>query len=224
MAGKGGYQQPGGPRPPGGPGKLSQRTDGNVQAVRVPNVGDSPDLQQGDRQRLEQAQHIAKLNAPPSVQPSRLPQGTPLRPGELPPWMFDQGSNRPNEPGTAGMDQGPGPGSDVLTTSQPADDLRITTLRYLSSTFGNTETYSMLHEMLQGAPQAPQMGPPEIPSPVPTGDISLDPGAPAAQSEPAGGPPPGVGAAGASSPEMQAAQGPPPGTPPPAGPPPPPGA
>lgn len=135
--GRGGYQKPGGPRPPSGVGKNSTRTDGNVQPVKVPNVGDSPDLQYGDRQMLEQGLKRAPIGTGGGI--SRAPQnppGTALAPGPLPGHLTGP-SNRPGEPVTAGLDVGPGGGSEMLAAPPGVPDQREQVLMYLMRNFGN---------------------------------------------------------------------------------------
>lgn len=76
-----------------GPGPYSQRTD--KQPIRTPTG-----LPYGQAQALTQMQQAAPLMQDPST-PTPIPIHAP--------------SNRPSEPITAGVDRGPGPGSEVLT-------------------------------------------------------------------------------------------------------------
>lgn len=155
MAGKGGYQRPSGPRPPAGPGKASQRTDGNQQAVRVPNVGDSPDLQYGDRQRLEAAQNAAPLpNGTPTPAPGGPPPaaglaGAPNTGEVLPNWLIDSPSGRPGEPVTTGLDMGAGDGSEALGFAGPPMDEREAVLEWVYTTYGNQEALAELQMIRQ---------------------------------------------------------------------------
>lgn len=43
------------------------------------------------------------------------------QPKELPEWFFSMESTRPDEPLTAGMDVGPGPGSEILKETPPVE-------------------------------------------------------------------------------------------------------
>jgi hypothetical protein len=152
MAGKGGYQKPAGPRPPSGVGKNSTRTDGNVQAIKVPNVGTSPDLQYGDRQRLEAAQRIAPIGKGglPAAGGTQGTTGLPAGGGAgLPSWLIDMPTNRPNEPVTAGLDMGAGPGSEVLASQMPNADIREGILMALYTTYGNQDALADLQKLRQ---------------------------------------------------------------------------
>lgn len=79
--------------PVSGPGAYSQRTD--RQPIRNPGG-----LPYGQNQALQQIQQAAPMQA---AQP--LPPVTPIH----------APSERPGEPITAGVDRGPGPGSEALT-------------------------------------------------------------------------------------------------------------
>lgn len=171
MAGKGGYQKPAGPRPPSGVGKKSTRTDGNVQAVKVPNVGSSPDLQYGDRQMLENAQRIAPIGSGAGAGAApRQPAGAPLAPGPLPGHLAGP-SNRPGEPVTAGLPMGPGAGPEVLKAPPGVPDQREQVLMYLMRNYGNDSAAKMLNgirnERQQPAPSAAPAGPPPAPAAPP---------------------------------------------------------
>jgi hypothetical protein len=56
--------------------------------------------------------------------------------------VTQQPSGRPNEPITAGMNMGPGPGADVL--SQPPADDREAVLSFLATMYGNQDALEML--------------------------------------------------------------------------------
>jgi hypothetical protein len=181
MAGKGGYQKPAGPRPPSGVGKASTRTDGNVQPVKVPNVGSSPDLQYGDRQRLEQAQRIAPIPGATAIPPQPGTRqgvtGLPANNASLPPWLIDRASERPLEPVTAGLDMGAGPGSEALAFGQPPADVREAILLELYTTYGNEDALRDLQALrgeraatveLPTAPVATTPTAPTAPTAAPT--------------------------------------------------------
>ena len=99
MAGKGGYQQPSNPAPVSGPGSLSQRTDGSPTqpATYIPGLPYGQGQQTYDNQVKEPMQG----NPFPSM------GGVNVVPLDAP-TMF------PEEPGTAGIDAGPGVGSEAM--------------------------------------------------------------------------------------------------------------
>jgi len=109
MAGKrGGYQKPSSPAPASGPGALSQRTDGgpaDSQPIRV-----APGGGYGERADMADLQASAPMAKAPSI-PSRSMnvEATP----------FSAATERPDEPVTAGIDLGAGPGSAALGMQQP---------------------------------------------------------------------------------------------------------
>ena len=107
MAGQqGGYRQPSNPAPVSGPGALSQRTDGGpIDGMTPPAQAPKymPGLGYGQGGNMEQ-QSSAPI-AGSLLQPTAkvvVPLGAPTQ--------------RPNEPITSGVDTGPGPGSEALTT------------------------------------------------------------------------------------------------------------
>lgn len=153
MAGRGGYQRPNKPAAVSGPGKLSRRTDGKTQPIRSEKVSDRSDMQYGDRKAIESAQSAAPLGNPggggtprQTTNPSVAGQARAASP-ELPDFIFDRPSNRPDEPQTAGLDMGPGPGSEVLANPPVADDPRVNVLQYLVTNFANKDAAEMLNEM-----------------------------------------------------------------------------
>lgn len=137
--GRGGRRTPPARTPPGGPGRFSRRSE-RTQPIREPDI-DNPDLQYGDRERLSEAQKIARLPGGQTTPPpgTVLPRGTPIRQGGLPPWMFAGPSSFPDEPVSAGLDIGPGPGSEALALQQSPEDIREQTLMYLANFYGNPE-------------------------------------------------------------------------------------
>lgn len=154
---RGGYQKPKGAQPASGVGKFARRTDGN-EPPRTPNVSGS-DLRYGDRQMLEQGQSIAPRGKAPSVAPSGT-SSSPRGAGGAGP-ILDQiarsKSNRQGEPITAGMDGGPGPGSDSLMAPPPQDenDLLASYLERLAFGFNSKVAVETLTEMRTGrAPEA----------------------------------------------------------------------
>ena len=111
MAGKGGYQAPSRPAAVSGPGSLSQRTD-SAPKFRY------PDAAYGENSELQTQQGGAPMarTAPPKA--SGKSGGS--TPTAGPPNLVGIGdpSQRPDEPVTAGVDIGPGPGSEVLPGGQ----------------------------------------------------------------------------------------------------------
>ena len=104
MAGVGGYQAPRSPAPASGPGRLSRRgVGGPAQKIMTPTG-----LPYGEAGALDAQQHAAPLSQSPSVAPADPGGGGPALPGMLDP------STRPDEPVTAGVDIGAGPGSEAL--------------------------------------------------------------------------------------------------------------
>lgn len=120
-----------------GVGRYAKRTD-NLP-IRVPNVGESTDLTQGDRAKLEAAQRITPVRRAPVPQARFQPPTSAapaLRRGELPQFLFERPTDRPLEPETAGMDIGPGPGSEVLAQPPEPDDDKEFVLQMLATGFG----------------------------------------------------------------------------------------
>lgn len=148
---RGGYQAPSGPRPPAGPGRFSQRTDGN-QPVRTPGL-DDPSVQYGDVQKMRAAQSAIPLpEAGGPSSPAGAASARPIsRSGGLPPFLFDQPSGRPNEPGTAGLSTGPGPGPEVLPA--PAPDERVQVLQYLYQRYGNQQALEQMQKIMDETQQ-----------------------------------------------------------------------
>jgi hypothetical protein len=116
----GGYRQPSNPAPVSGPGALSRRTDGpqggGSQPVRAPSGG-----KYGERQALEQMQQAAPLAADPGGDVG-APQGAPVDANVV---GFDQPTQQPDTPVTAGAPMGDGPGPEALgLPNQPDEDMR----------------------------------------------------------------------------------------------------
>lgn len=152
-----------------GPGRFSRRSDN--QPVDVPRVGDSEDLQHGDRQRLEAAQRQVGIPRAPAPSPQGLPPVPGAGPtggaGELPPHLFSRDSARPDEPITAGLPFGPGAGPEALT-QEPADDQEVV-LQFLIDEFADEAAYNMLQEK-----RGQQVAPPPMMDDLPPDDSDLD--------------------------------------------------
>jgi hypothetical protein len=98
---QGGYRKPENPAPVSGPGALSQRTDGGPTQPAKYISG----LPYGEGQATYDQQTAAPMASNNSPQPTlQMPAPTPLM----------APTERPDEPVTAGIDIGPGPGSEVM--------------------------------------------------------------------------------------------------------------
>jgi hypothetical protein len=207
----GGYQRPRKPAAASGPGSSSRRTDGRVQPIREPDI-DDPGLEYGDRKNLGDAQRIAGIaNRPSQATPTRRPTGSVASAGKrLPDFLFNGESAFPNEPGSAGLDMGPGPGADSLVASQPAPDEREEILQAMVAKWNSPQAKAMLLDLrnqrnslteaqasapapagaLQDpfadpnlAPETePQIAPEDAPPPLPMNDVPLPEAEPSADS------------------------------------------
>lgn len=133
MAGQhGGYRRPTHPAAASGPGRLSRRTDGRQPVQTL------PDAKYGEQQAFQAAQQAAPMAADAgglATQP-----GAPALPdlsGVVP---MDAGTQMPDQPITAGLPMGEGPGSSMAPqkptiTPEEANRLRsyIPTLVLLAS-------------------------------------------------------------------------------------------
>jgi len=99
--GQGGYRQPSNPAPVSGPGALSKRTDGGAVEGMTQPAKYMAGLGYGKGGNMEQ-----QTGAP--IQGNDIP-ATPM-----PNVSLSQPSMRPEEPITAGIDMGPGPGTEAL--------------------------------------------------------------------------------------------------------------
>lgn len=95
---RGGYQRPSEPSSVSGVGRNSKRTDGR-QAIKSPNVQDSTDLTQGDRERIRQGQRIAPLAESPAPRVAPVGPSQPSGQGavSLPEHVLSLPSTRPEE-------------------------------------------------------------------------------------------------------------------------------
>jgi hypothetical protein len=181
MAEQGGYRRPTTGATYSGVGKNSRRTDGR-QAIRSPNVQDSTDLSQGDRERIVQGQRMRPLSEAPTPPVAPPPTGggggAAGIPMPLPPIMP---SSRPEEPITEGMPFGPGAGPEVLTPP-PRENLRLEALERYARIYDNPHAKRILARERQPQPMPmpavaampdslPQ--PPE-PEPVATEDVAVE--------------------------------------------------
>lgn len=144
----GGYRQPNSPAPVSGPGALSKRTDGGPgQPVRTPSGG-----AYGDRQALEQMQQAAPLSASPGGDVG-APQGAPVDAGVI---GFDQPTQQPDTPVTAGAAMGDGPGPEALgLPNEPDEDLRrlvayLPVFEHMANQPGSSKSSRNLVRQLKG--------------------------------------------------------------------------
>lgn len=105
---RGGYRPPARPAPASGPGRLSQRTDGQP-LVQL------PDAAYGEQMTYQAAQKAGPRAATPGAegQPGQGAGLVPLDMSRVTP--LNAPSEYPGEPVTAGADAGLGPGSEVIT-------------------------------------------------------------------------------------------------------------
>ena len=99
--GQGGYRQPSNPAPVSGPGALSKRTDGGAVEGMTQPAKYMAGLGYGKGGNMEQ-----QSGAPI--------QGNDIPAMPMPNVSLSQPSMRPEEPITAGIDMGPGPGTEAL--------------------------------------------------------------------------------------------------------------
>jgi hypothetical protein len=129
MAGVGGYQAPAKPAAVSGPGRYSQRTD-SAPKFRM------PDQAYGDGKELATQQAGAPMaRTTPKYSAGASGGSTPAAGGGPDILGLDADTTRPDEPVTAGVDAGPGPGSEVLPGNIQAPTGELTNLIYsLSAT------------------------------------------------------------------------------------------
>lgn len=110
---RGGYRRPANPAPVSGPGALSRRTDGGpTQGARYMRGGSY-----GEGQELMGLQQAAPMAAEPKPQRPAAPQ--PQRRNLSPLVGLTEPTQRPDEPLSAGMPFGAGPGPEVLGLQAP---------------------------------------------------------------------------------------------------------
>lgn len=104
--GRGGYRRPNKPAAVSGPGKFSQRTDGGPDQPKRYLRGDGS---YGDSKSLNEVASGAPMaQAPSAPMPEIIPLSAPTQ--------------RPDEPVTAGMPFGPGPGPNIPPAPPAAED------------------------------------------------------------------------------------------------------
>lgn len=107
MATQGGYRKPGTPAPVSGPGALSKRTDGRVAEGFAYGMNKQINEQAAG---APMAKVVTAAARPMNVAP-QLPPVTPIT----------AETERPEEPITAGIDFGAGPGSEALALPNRSD-------------------------------------------------------------------------------------------------------
>jgi len=108
MAVQGGYRKPGNPAPVSGPGALSRRTDGRV----------AEGFAYGMNKQINEQAAAAPMAKAPSPMAARPMNVAPELPAITP---LTAETERPDEPVTAGVDFGPGPGSEALVLPNTSD-------------------------------------------------------------------------------------------------------
>lgn len=108
MATQGGYRKPGTPAPVSGPGALSKRTDGRVAEGFAYGMNKQINEQAAG---APMAKAMTAAAARPMNVAPQLPAVTPIT----------AETERPEEPITAGVDFGPGPGSESLALPNRSD-------------------------------------------------------------------------------------------------------
>lgn len=96
---RGGYQQPTNPAPVSGPGALSQRTDGGATEGMTQPVQEYTGLPYGQNKSVNDSQGASSM----AGDPFRSPLLDLMAP-----------STRPDEPITAGINSGPGGGTELM--------------------------------------------------------------------------------------------------------------
>jgi hypothetical protein len=114
---RGGYQQPSNPAPVSGPGALSQRTDGGAVDGMTQPAQSYTGFPYGQNALLEQQQSAAPMAGSLSASFADLV-------------TLDTPTQRPDEPLTAGVNIGEGPGREALNLPGRAPSL-VDTLKYL---------------------------------------------------------------------------------------------
>jgi len=138
MAQQGGYRQPANPAPTSGPGALSQRTDGGaVEGMSAPQPQtDWTGLPYGENKSVNDQQSAAPMAGEP-VTPA-----TPVVPLNAP-------TQRPNEPVTTGIAQGPGAGPESRPLPNQAPTL-VDTIRHLTQYDPSGDAELVYRQLLDG--------------------------------------------------------------------------
>jgi hypothetical protein len=139
MAQQGGYRQPANPAPTSGPGALSQRTDGGaIEGMTPPQPkAEWTGLPYGDNKAVNDQQSGADLagNSVPQMPSPVVPLNAP--------------SQRPNEPITAGINMGPGPGTEARLLPNIAPTI-IDTVKHLTQYDPSGDAELIYRQLLDG--------------------------------------------------------------------------
>lgn len=135
MAGRGGYQAPAHPAAVSGPGALSQRTDHSPK-FRM------PDQPYGDGAELATQQAGAPMARTSGGPSAASGGGTAAAASSI--VGLDADTARPDEPVTAGVDIGPGPGSEALPGAIQAPSGELTNMFYQLSATDRTGALAAL--------------------------------------------------------------------------------
>jgi hypothetical protein len=140
---------PRGGRRTGAPGAAySNRTDLNQnRTLPIQAAPGQPYGQAGAQIAAQRALPLASAPAPAPVAPS-APAAPPVMPGSLTPLTAP--TTRPNEPLTAGIDSGPGPGSAVLGLNA-GDTLRSLLTSISQSPTATPEVAALLQRLQNGS-------------------------------------------------------------------------
>lgn len=154
----GGPRKPAHPAPVSGPGSLSRRTDGKPgQKMSVPTG-----LDYGDAAALHAQESLAPMgvdaSAPQGQAPSRpgsgggAPAGAGAAGGGPGVVGFDEPTQRPDEPVTAGVPIGPGPGTEALQGPTPVQvGAGSGAMTSLLQGMSATDTTGILGQLMQAA-------------------------------------------------------------------------
>jgi hypothetical protein len=113
----GGYRQPMNPAPVSGPGELSERTDGGAVDGMTQPAQRYAGFGYGENLALEEQQAGASMAGTPKTSFADLV-------------ALDAPTQRPDEPLTAGINMGEGPGREALNLPNRAPSL-VDTIKYL---------------------------------------------------------------------------------------------
>ncbi len=113
----GGYRQPMNPAPVSGPGSLSERTDGGAVDGMTQPAQRYAGFGYGENLALEEQQAGASMAGTPKMSFADLV-------------ALDAPTQRPDEPLTAGINMGEGPGREALNLPNRAPSL-VDTIKYL---------------------------------------------------------------------------------------------
>ena len=150
--GHGGPRTPAHPAPVSGPGKYARRTDGGPAQV----LSAAPDQAYGDKTAQLNQQRIAPMAGTAPLPPAATPASGQAAPPQMPAYQgtaLDAPSSRPNEPVTAGVDIGPGPGAGALSFQPEQPGKGTGAMTSLLQKYAATDTTGILAQLLSAAQQ-----------------------------------------------------------------------